>query len=59
MLDVKELANKADVIIDGYAFFKHESGVRVLNLNNTAHAAVFPQKKKFLKPQWMILKFRL
>lgn len=41
MLDVKEPANKADVIIGGYAFFKHELGVRVLNLNNTAHAAVF------------------
>ena len=49
MLDVKELANKADVIIDGYAFFKHESGVRVLNLNNTAHAAVFSRKNEVLE----------
>ena len=41
MLDIKELADKADVIIDGYAFFRHEQGVRVLNLNNITHAAVF------------------
>ena len=49
MLDVKELANKADVIIDGYAFFKHESGVRVLNLNNMTHAAVFSRQNEVLE----------
>jgi putative toxin-antitoxin system, toxin component len=49
MLDVKELADKADIIIDGYAFFKHESGARVLNLNNMTHAAVFSRQNEVLE----------
>jgi len=49
MLDIKELADKADVIINGYAFFKHELGVRVLNLNNTISAAVFSKENEMLE----------
>ena len=49
MLDIKELADKADVIINGYAFFKHELGVRVLNLNNTTSAAVFSKENEMLE----------
>ena len=49
MLDIKELADKADVIRDGYAFFKHEPGVRVLNLNNITHAAVFSKKNELIE----------
>ena len=49
MLDIKELADKADVIINGYAFFKHELGVQVLNLNNTVRAAVFSRENEMLE----------
>ena len=49
MLDVKRLADEADVIINGYAFFKHELGVRVLNLNNTVRAAVFSRENEILE----------
>ena len=75
MLDIKELADKADVIIDGYAFFKHEQGVRVLNLNNITHAAVFSKKngliettmddieiaivKDYLKRSWKYMETRI
>lgn len=38
-LDVKEIADKADMIINGYAFTKDEEYVRVLNLNCVNHAA--------------------
>lgn len=41
MVDIKRVADDADVIIDGYAFSKFESGYRVLNLNMPAKAAVF------------------
>jgi len=49
MLDIKELADKADVIINGHAFFKHELGVQVLNLNNTVRAAVFSRENEMLE----------
>ena len=38
-LDVKEIADKADMIINGYAFTKEGEYVRVLNLNRINHAA--------------------
>jgi len=41
MVDIKKVAEDADVIVDGYAFTKCEEGCRVLNLNNPAKAVVF------------------
>ena len=38
-LNVKEIADKADMIINGYAFTKEGEYVRVLNLNCVNHAA--------------------
>lgn len=38
-LNVKEIADKADMIINGYAFTKQEEYIRVLNLNCVNHAA--------------------
>ncbi len=39
-LDIKDIADKADMIINGYAFTKDNEWVRVLNLNCINHAAV-------------------
>lgn len=39
-LDIKEIADKADMIINGYAFTKDEEYIRVLNLDRVNHAAV-------------------
>ncbi|MCD8013597.1 MAG: hypothetical protein LUG99_10550 [Lachnospiraceae bacterium] len=33
MTDIKEIADNADVIVNGYAFTKCDLGYRVLNLN--------------------------
>ncbi len=33
MLDIKTIADKADVIVNGYAFTKEDDFIRVLNLN--------------------------
>ena len=41
MVDIKQIADEAEVIIDGYAFSKFEGGYRVLNLNAPDKAAVF------------------
>lgn len=40
-LDLKSIADQADMIINGYAFSKEGDYVRVLNLNKINHAAVF------------------
>jgi hypothetical protein len=41
MVDVVKVADAADVIIDGYAITRCDSGFRVLNLNNPEKAAFF------------------
>ena len=44
MFNLKEIADAADVIIDGYAFIrKEEDRITVVNLNREGHAAIiFP-----------------
>lgn len=44
-LDIKDIADKADMIINGYAFTKDNKCVRVLNLNCINHAAVILNDK--------------
>ncbi len=39
-LNIKEIADKADMIINGYAFTRDENYIRVLNLDRINHAAV-------------------
>ena len=41
MPDIKIIADKADVIINGYAFTREEDGIHVLNLNSPDKAVVF------------------
>ncbi len=40
MINIKEAADAADMIINGYAFTKTDDVIRVLNLNDTSKAAV-------------------
>lgn len=44
-LDIKDIADRADMIINGYAFTKDNEWVRVLNLNCINHAAVILNDK--------------
>lgn len=44
-LNVKDIADKADMIINGYAFTKEGEYVRILNLNYLNHAAVIYKDK--------------
>lgn len=41
MPDINAIADKADIIINGYAFTREEDGVHVLNLNRPDKAVVF------------------
>lgn len=44
-LNIQEIADKANMIINGYAFTKSENYIRVLNLNHLNHAAVILNDK--------------
>ena len=49
MIDIQEVADAADVIVNGYAFTKCHLGFRVLNLNHPECAAVFSQAGEVLE----------
>ncbi len=49
MVDIKEVADAANIIVNGYAFTKCELGFRVLNLNNTESAVVFAKNGEILE----------
>lgn len=40
MCNILQVADNADVIVNGYAFTKEKNTIRVLNLNNPARASV-------------------
>lgn len=44
MPDVKSIADKADVVVNGYAFTREEDGIHVLNLHTPDKAVVFSTK---------------
>lgn len=49
MPDIKSVADKADVIINGYAFTRENDQIRVLNLNNPGKAVVFGSEGEVLE----------
>lgn len=49
MPDIKDVADKADVIINGYAFTRNEDRIQVLNLNCPNKAAVFSSDGQMLE----------
>lgn len=49
MPDIKTVADKADIIVNGYAFTREEDGIHVLNLNSPDKAVVFNPKGEVLE----------
>ena len=49
MADIKQVADAADMIVNGYAFTRCTEGYRVLNLNRPDRAAVFSKDEKELE----------
>jgi hypothetical protein len=49
MPDIKTIADKADVIINGYAFTRVDSHIQVLNLNCPDKAVVFSTEGEVLE----------
>lgn len=46
---VREIADKADMIVDGYAFTNSEAGCRIIDLNNTHSAMVVDARDRVLE----------
>ncbi len=46
---IKEIADRADMIVSGYAFTRENSQIRILNLNNTEKAMVISEDGKVLE----------
>lgn len=44
-LNIKEIADKADLIVNGYAYTRDKGYINVTNLNNLSHAAVIYNDK--------------
>ncbi len=49
MVDIKQVADAADMIINGYAFSRCTEGYRVLNLNRPDKATVFSLELEVLE----------
>ena len=46
---IKEIADKADMIVNGYAFTRENNKFRILNLNNLEKALVISEDGKVLE----------
>lgn len=46
---IKEIADRADMIVDGYAFTRENNRIRILNLNNPDKALVISEDGKVLE----------
>ena len=53
---LRKLQNKADMIVNGYAFTRENDQIRILNLNNLDKALVISADGRYWKPLWMTLK---
>lgn len=49
MPDIKTIADKADIIINGYAFTRVDDRIQVLNLNSPDKAVVFSEDGEVLE----------
>lgn len=49
MLDIKTIADRANVIINGYAFTREDDRIHVLNLNSPTKAIVFSSDGEVLE----------
>ena len=46
---IREIADKADMIVNGYAFTRENDHIRILNLNNLDKALVISEDGKVLE----------
>ena len=56
---IKEIADKADMIVNGYAFTRENDQIRILNLNNLDKALVISEDGKVLETTMDDIEIRL
>ncbi len=49
MNNIKEIADRADMIVNGYAFTRENNQIRILNLNNLDRALVISEDGRVLE----------
>ena len=49
MIDIKNVADGADIIVNGYAFTRCKEGYKILNLNRLEKATVLSQDGEVLE----------
>lgn len=49
MKSIKEIADRADMIVNGYAFTRENNLIKVLNINNVDKALVMTEAGKVLE----------
>lgn len=49
MCNIADVANSADIIVNGYAFTKANNYIKVLNLNNPEKAAVIGERNDIIE----------
>lgn len=49
MCNIADVANSADIIVNGYAFTKANNYIKVLNLNNPEKAAVIGEQNDIIE----------
>lgn len=59
MADIKQVADAADMIVNGYAFTRCPEGYRVLNLNRLDRAVVFSKNGDVLETSMDNIEIRI
>ena len=59
MEKIREIADQADMIVDGYAFTRENKQIRILNLNNPDKALVISEDGNYNGWYWNSHCFRL
>ena len=59
MIDIKKVADKADLIVNGYAFTKEADVYKVLNLNRPDKAVVFSLNGEILETSMDDIELRI
>lgn len=59
MFDLKTIADQADMIVNGYAFTKCETGYKVLNLDNPQKATVLSSNGEVLETSMDDIEIRI
>lgn len=59
MTDVTKIADRADMVVNGYAFSRRDDGIQVLNLNNPDRASLLSLDGQLLETSMDDIEIRI